>query len=394
MSWWRRSQRDRELDEEIQSHLQMAARDRQSAGSRDAAAQAAARQEFGNVALVKEVTREQWGWTWLERLAQDLRYGVRMLVKSPGFSLVALITLALGIGANTALFSIVNAVLLKPLPYPHPEQLVTLHMSKPNFETGAISYPNFKDWQAQNHTFSAMALSRGNAVSLFGMGEAEYLRAQLITSDFFPILGVKPVLGRNFEKGEDEPDGPPLVQISEGFWKRKFGATPDILGTSLNLSGTSYTVVGVIPADFELELINFRPTDIYLPLGQWHNGALKMRGAPLGLHGIGRLKPGVTLEQARADMDAVSQNLASAYPELNRGNKANLIPLKRSMTGTVQPVLLVLLGAVAFVLLNSFNPEKVIRRPLPSVTIASPTPSASVAPSATTGAPISEPRAS
>src|SRR5438270_8346344 len=271
MSPFRPRHNEDDLEAEIHSHLQMAAHDRMELGESSRQAAQSARREFGNITLIKEATREMWGFGSLERLTQDLRYGVRMLVKSPGFSLVALITLALGIGANTALFSIVNAVLLKPLPYPHPEQLVTLHMSKPNFETGAISYPNFKDWQAQNHTFSAMALSRGNAVSLFGMGEAEYLRAQLITSDFFPILGVKPVLGRNFEKGEDEPDGPPLVQISEGFWKRKFGATPDILGTSLNLSGTSYTVVGVIPADFELELINFRPTDIYLPLGQWHN---------------------------------------------------------------------------------------------------------------------------
>src|SRR5205823_13137232 len=115
-----------------------------------------------------------WGWMWLERLAQDLRYGVRMLVKSPGFTLVALVTLTLGIGANAALFSIVNAVLLRPLPYPHAEQLVTLHMSKPNFPTGAISFPNFRDWQAQNHTFSAMALSRGNSVTMISAGEAEY----------------------------------------------------------------------------------------------------------------------------------------------------------------------------------------------------------------------------
>src|SRR5207248_949349 len=171
-----------------------------------------ARREFGNIALVKEATHEIWGFGSFERLAQDLSYGVRMLAKSPGFTAVALLTLALGIGANTTLFSIVNAVLLAPLPYPHPEQLVTLHMSKPNFETGAIPFPNFRDWQAQNHTFSAMALSRGNSVTMISAGEAEYIPINFITSDFFSLLGVNPVIGRNLASGEDDLGGPALAQ--------------------------------------------------------------------------------------------------------------------------------------------------------------------------------------
>jgi len=347
---WRRNQDD-DLRQELRSHLHMAVEERVERGETRADAEAAVRRQFGNELLVHETTREQWGWMWMEQLAYDLRYGLRMLVKSPGFTLVALITLALGIGANTALFSVVNGVLLKPLPYPHPEQLVSLHMSKPNFETGAIPFPNFRDWQAQNHTFSAMALSRSNSATLMGLGESEYVRINFITSDFFQILGVKPAIGRNLAKGEDDIGGPALAQISEGFWKRRFGAAPDILGRSLNLSGKLYTIIGVVPASFNFELGNFVPTDIYLPIGQWGNNALKSRHAALGLHGIGRLKPGVTLQQARADMDAVSHNLEVAFPDSNSGMKANLIPLDRFMTSEIRPVLLMLLGAVGFVLL-------------------------------------------
>lgn len=346
---WKFRQND-DLDEEIRSHLAMAARDREARGEPPVEAAASARREFGNVLLVKEVAREMWGWISLERFLQDIRYGCRLLVRSPGFTVVAILTLALGIGVNSALFSVVNGVLFSALPYPAPDKLVTLHMSKPNFETGAISYPNFLDWQAQNHTFSAMALSRSSAAALIGAGDTEYLRINYVTSDFFPLLGVNPVVGRNLSSGEDKIGRPPLAQISEGLWKRKFGSQP-VLGRSLNLSGKSYTVIGVIPASFDLQLGNFSPTDIYLPIGQWMAGGLKMRGAPLGLHGVGRLKPGVSLEEARADMETVSRNLANAFPDTNRANKANLIPLKQSITGAARPVLLLLLGSVGFVLL-------------------------------------------
>lgn len=346
---WKFRQND-DLDEEIRSHLAMAARDREARGEVPVDAVASARREFGNVLLVKEISREMWGWISLERFLLDIRYGCRLLVRSPGFTIVAVLTLALGIGVNSALFSVVNGVLFSALPYPDPGKLVTLHMSKPNFDTGAISYPNFLDWQAQNHTFTAMALSRSSATALIGAGDTEYLRINYVTSDYFPLLGVNPVVGRNLSFGEDKISGPPLVQISEGLWKRKFGSQP-VLGRSLNLSGKSYTIIGVIPASFDLQLGNFSPTDVYLPIGQWMAGGLKMRGAPLGLHGIGRLKPGVSLEEARTDMETVSRNLANAFPDTNRANKANLIPLKQSITGSARPVLLLLLGSVGFVLL-------------------------------------------
>jgi predicted permease len=284
-------------------------------------------------------------------LVQDVRFAIRMLLKNPGFTAVVVLTLALGIGANTALFSVVNGVLLNPLPYPHPEQLVTLHESKPNFLTGSISYPNFRDWQNDNHTFSAIAVTRSYAFSLTGVGEAEQVSARFISSDFFPLLGVQPVIGRPFAPDEDRIGAAPTALISAGFWKRKFGSAPSILGKSLTLDGMDYTVVGVIPANFDLQLKSFRTADLYVPIGQWTNNLLNTRGAGLGIHGVGRLKPGVTIEQARADMNQVTQNLAVAYPDSDKGIGASLIPIQSDMVGDVRPVLLTLLGAVGFVLL-------------------------------------------
>src|SRR5580692_8930732 len=156
----------------------------------------------------------------MRTLLEDLRYGLRMLRKNPGFTVVAVLTIALGIGANTALFSVVNGVLLNPLPYPQPDQLVTLHKSKPNFNTGSISYPNFLDWQKENHTLSSMAVARPYSFSLTNLGEAEQIQGQFVTSDFFSILGLKPVMGRTFLRTDDQIGAPPVAMISAGFWKR------------------------------------------------------------------------------------------------------------------------------------------------------------------------------
>src|ERR1700674_3932149 len=248
--WWRRKKLDRELEEEVRTHLEMATSERVDRGENKREAERAARREFGNVGVVKEVTREVWGWGSLERLMQDLRFGVRMLAKSPGFAAVAILTLALGIGANTALFSIVNGVLLNPLPYPDPEQLVTLAESKPNFDSGSISFPNFRDWRKDNRTFSMMGISRSYSYSLTGRGEAEQVSAEFISSDYLAVLGVKPVIGRLFAEGEDQIGASPIVLIGEGFWNRKFGAAPDIVGQGLTLDGRTFTIVGVVPASF------------------------------------------------------------------------------------------------------------------------------------------------
>jgi predicted permease len=349
--WWRREQHERELEEEVRSHLEMAARDRVERGEAGEEAKRAARREFGNVGLVKEVTRDVWGWGSLERLIQDLRFGVRMMAKSPGFAAVAILTLALGIGANTALFSVVNGVLLNPLPYPNPEQLVTLAESKPNFDSGSISFPNFRDWRKDNRTFSAMGLTRESSFNLTGTGDAEQVEAQFISSDFLPLLGVKPSIGRFFSEGEDEIGASPLALISAEFWSRKFGSGSDVLGKGIALDGRSYTVIGVVPASFHLQVWGFRPSELYLPIGQWTNPLLNHREAGLGIHGVGRLKPGVTIQQARADMQRVTGHLTEAYPGADKGIGATLMPLKEHVVGRVRLLLLVLLSAVGFVLL-------------------------------------------
>jgi len=288
-------------------------------------------------------------------MLHDLLYGLRVLARKPGFTALVVLTLALGIGANTAMFSVVDKVLLNSLPFPDPDRLISLHASKPNFERGSISYPNFLDWQKDNSSFIAMGVYRPVAMTLTGMGEAERVAAEFITSDFFSLLVVKPVLGRTLTAGEDRIGAAPVVLISEGFWQRKLGSSREILGRTLTLDGRGFAIVGVIPASFHVETVSagLLDRDVYVPMGQWNNNALSYRGAGLGIHGIARLKPGVTLEQARADMALVTQNLARAYPDTDRGLGATLVPLKEQIVGRVRPLLLVLLGAVGFVLLIS-----------------------------------------
>jgi predicted permease len=288
----------------------------------------------------------------MHTLIEDVRYGLRMLRKNPGFTVVAVLTLALGIGANTAVFSIVNGVLLNSLPFPDPDKLVTLFESKPNFKQGSISYPNFLDWQRDNHAFTSIAAYRHDSFSLTGAGEAEQVQGKMISADFFSILGVKPLMGRMFTSQEDQLGAGRVVLVSAGFWKRKLGSSPDVLGQRLVLDGEGYTIIGVIPASFHLTLPSFLDNgELYVPIGQWNYPYFRERSYALGMKGVGRLRPGVSLAQARADMDRVTQNLAAAYPQADAGEGATLMPLKQEMIGDIKPFLLVLLAAVGFVLL-------------------------------------------
>jgi predicted permease len=279
-------------------------------------------------------------------MLQDLRYAIRMLLKNPGFTAVVVLTLALGIGANVALFSVVNGVLLKPLPYPDPDQLVTFHQSKPNFDLGAMPYPNFLDVQSQNQTFSSMAISRTNGFSLLGAGEPERLSGRYVSAEFFSVLGLKPQLGRTFTKEDDKEGGAPVVVITADLWARKFASSPEVIQKSMTLDDKTYAIVGVIPTNF-----NLVSGDVFVPIGQWGSPALKSRSAALGLHGIGRLKPGVTIEQAQADLSRIMANLALTYPGTNKDHGAKLVALKPLMVGQVQSTLWTLLVAVGFVLL-------------------------------------------
>jgi predicted permease len=293
-----------------------------------------------------------WTWNSIETLGQDLRYGLRTLLKNPGFTAVAIITLALGIGANTALFSVVNGVLLNPLPYWQPDRLVALYTHTADNSKFSISYPNFQDWVRDNRSFSAMAAYRADDFNLTGMGVAERVSAEMISASLFPLLGVRPVMGRTFLSEEDQLGAAPVVLISGGLWKRKFGGAPDAVGKSLTLNGVAYTIVGVIPADFQYGGNNFdRGKDVYVPLGQWTDPTFRDRRACMGMDAIGRLKPGVTFEQAKIDLETLGRHLAEEYPDANKGIGITLVPLKQDLVGDIQPLLLMLLAAVGFVLL-------------------------------------------
>jgi predicted permease len=278
----------------------------------------------------------------------DLRYAVRLLIQSPAFTAIAVLTLALGIGANTALFSVVNGVLLNPLAYPHSNQLVAIYGRIAGVDSAPIEYPNFQDWQRDSHSFASMAAYRNEDYNFIGNGEGERLSGYMISADFFNTLGVMPVLGRTFRNDDDQIGAGPVVVLSGGFWKRKFGGSPKIIGQPIILNGTSYTIVGVIPDSFTF-YGNLR--DVYTPIGQWRDPSFRDRRISVSARAFGRLKPGITLAQAQADMDEVAQNLALAYPEADAGHTIKLISMKEDLVGNVQPLLFVLLAAVGFLML-------------------------------------------
>jgi len=292
-------------------------------------------------------------------LGQDLRCALRQLRKSPGFTATAVCTLALGIGANTAIFSVVNGVLLNPLPYPQPGQLVALYQRTPEITEVSIPYPNFLDWQRENRSFSALGAYRSEGFNLTNVGEPERLKGEMVSATFFPLLGVKPLLGRTFTDSEDLLGGAPVALISEGLWKRKFGASPDIVGKSIDLNDSLYTIAGVMPGTFHYHNMNFgEDKDVYVPIGQWNDPLFRDRHTGMGMDAVGRLKAGVTVEQARADMSAVAAHLEKIYPDTNKDSGVSLIPLKENLVGDennlfgdIRPFLLVLLAAVGFVLL-------------------------------------------
>ena len=346
--WWGgRERRKRELNEEIAGHLQLAARDHEERGESRAGADAAARRELGNAGVIQDVTHDQWAWTWPENLLQDLRYGSRTLRKSPGFAAVAILTLALGIGVNTALFSVVNGVLLNPLPYPQPNQLVELWWDRTPGQHSSVPYLNFLDWQKESTALSAVGGYLQDNMILTGAGEPERVDGIRISANFFDLLGVKPSLGRSFRPEEDQVGAGPVALIGDGLWHRKFGSSADVLGKSITVDGTSYRIVGVVPEKSPI----YTTADVFTPLGQFNEEPFRDRRASLGTVGIARMKPGVTLAQARTDMDSVARNLAAEYPEANKGTSIFVNPLKEDIIGDIAPMLYMLLGAVGFVLL-------------------------------------------
>jgi predicted permease len=288
----------------------------------------------------------------MDTLLQDFRYGFRMLLKAPAFVVIAVLTLALGIGANSALFSIVSSVLLSPLPFHEPDRLMAVYSSNREFRNASISYPNFLDWVRNNRSFSDLAAFRQDSFELTGMDEPERLKVEMVSANFFPLLGVQPVIGRQFLVEEDQVGAARVVLISAGVWQRKLGATQDLAGKTLHLNGSSYSVIGVIPASFHYYGGNFyRNTDIFVPIGQWNDPTFRDRRTGMGTNAVGRLKTGVTFAEARSDMDAVAANLAMAFPDVDRDSGISLVPLRQNVVGEIRPVILVLFASVGFVLL-------------------------------------------
>ncbi len=357
-SIFRAERLNREIEAEQEFHIAARTDELIETGMEREEATRRARLQFGSRVRAREESHDAKLFAWLESICQDLYYGLRTLIRARSFAAVAILTLALGIGANTAIFSVVNGVLLNPLPYHDANRIICLFEEIPNFKNGSISYPNFLDWQRMNRTFSAIAAYRSTEFNLYGEGEPEHLHGEMISAGFFEILGVNPVMGRTFSKQEDRLGAGPAAMISEGLWRRKFGSTPGIIGKRLIVDGVGRTVIGVVPSSFRLRIQNFQTdgflNDIYTPIGEWNEPHFYAgRDTGWGMDAIGRLKPGVTLEQARGDMDRVSRQLTAAYPDVDSNEKANLIPLKEEMIGEMRLVLLVLLGAVAFVLLIS-----------------------------------------
>jgi predicted permease len=354
----KRKRLERDLEEELQFHLAKRAEKNRALGIGRNDARAAARRRFGNVARVKEDCREMWTLTWLETLWQDLRYAARMLAKSPGFAAVVVCSLALGIGANTAVFSAMNTVLLRGLPYEHPENLVTIWSTQktdPGSEDDLPPIAEVTDWKKQNHVFADIAgISAGDRAMLTGLGEPGPVRMQSATQNFFDLVGVQPVLGRVFRTEESQEQFQTVV-IGNAFWKRRFNSDPNVLGKTFRIDGVVSTVVGVMPAGFT----GFAPwypmnteemsTEVWKPVNP--GSARNAKRSDHWIMPVARLKPGVTVAQAQVEMDVIARGMEQAYPESNKGVGEKVISLHDTLHKSARDTLFPLLGAVGFVLL-------------------------------------------
>lgn len=358
LRFWR-SKRS-ELDEEIDAHLRMSAQERVSKGESANEARQFARREFGNVGLVKDVTREVWGWASLERLLQDLRFGARMLRKNPGFTAVAVLTLALGIGANTAIFSIVDAVLLRPLPFDHPSQLVMLYEGIPKigYPKMEFSPPDLEVFMREQKSFSAVGVFQNEHVDISGKGEPERVLATRVSASLFPMLGAQPFLGRTFSSQEDAP-GRNVAILSYGLWQRRFGGASSVIGKPIELNRQPYAIIGVMPRSFVFPLpgsgLNDSAAELYVPAA-FTSEELPDWGGSYLASVVGRLRSGITLDQARGELQSLAGRIEDNYPPaianlFPHGLNVTAVPFQTDIVSSVRTLLLVLMMAVAFVLL-------------------------------------------
>jgi predicted permease len=346
---FRRKRKAGDFGEEIASHIQLEIERLQEQGLNAEEARTAARRAFGNVTRAQERFYESGRWLWWDHFWQDVHFGLRMLAKSPGFTAVAVLTLALGIGANTVIFSAVYAVLLKPLPFKDSDSLVSILKKNPprGWTRNPISPPEILGWRYDSGAFADVAAFTNRSCVLTGTEEAEEDPCQVVSSNLFPVLGATPLRGRTFSAEEDKPQGAPVAILSYGLWQRRFGADESVVGRAIDVNGASCTIVGVMPANFSH--LYDSPYDAIPEM--WLSGiALSPVDAWNDYFGIGRLKPGISLPQAEARMDQVSIHIEQALPEL-KGWRAELIGLREVVSADTRPALVVLMGAVIFVLL-------------------------------------------
>ncbi len=351
----RKDQIEQEMDDEMRFHLLMRTRDNIERGMSPDEAERGARRRFGNVGRIKDLARDIKGGGFMETLLQDMRYGARMLLKYPGFTLIAVFTMALGIGANTAIVSVVNTVLLRPLPFRDPHQLVVAFKwdRQHGFLENSTSAADFVEWRDQNQVFDKIAAFITSGALLTGVDEPEPISSALVSANLFDLLGAQPMLGRGFLP-EEEKRGAPVVVLSHSLWQRRFGSDPGLIGKSLTLNGRNFTIVGVMPAgfDFPRAELGFGADrrEIWQPL---YIDAISrsVQGRANYFYGIARLKPNVTLEQAQAEMTAIAHRIEREHSDTNTAMDVNLIPAHKRVVGKVRPALLALLGAVCFVLL-------------------------------------------
>ncbi len=342
-----KDQLEQELDEELQFHLEKDIAQNIKDGMTADDARTAALKAFGNLSQSKEESRDARGVRWIENILQDIRYSGRLFLKNPAFTLVVLLTLALGISANTAIFSFANGILLRPLPYPDSDRLVVLDETalKRGINSMSVSYPNFLDWRERNTVFEDIALDYGTTrFALSGNGQAEELRGSYISHGLFEVLRVSPILGRTFTKAEDTPDTDDVVILGYDLWQRRFAGDPNILGQRISLNTYSRTVVGVMPPGFKFPEVS----ELWAPLGLTPKTFTR---TDHGLNAIARLKDGVTLEQAQAEMNRVAAQIEQENPVTNEGLGVSATSLHKNLTGDYRKALLILLGVVGCVLL-------------------------------------------
>jgi predicted permease len=352
--WWskieralgRRRNLASDLELEIDAHLRFLIEENLKQGMAPDKARSAARREFGNVAVVQERSYQSWQFPRFESLLQDIRYAMRGILRAPAFSLVVILTLAVGIGANTAIFSAVYAVLLKPLPFPSGERLVWLGESSAKASGISVTWINFENWRMENHSFESMAGFEKADLTLTGRGQAALTHAGVVTNEFFRLTGSRPIMGRLFAAGDDEPQSAATVVVTKAFWAKSLSADPHIVGKTMTLNGSAHIVIGVLGRDPDFFL---QPIDYYLPLRPTAAQASK-RDAHGGMRVLGLLKPGVTLSQARSDLDTIMQRLAQADPGPEDDHRAFAQFLTEQRTGDLRHVFVLLMASVCLVL--------------------------------------------